>query len=50
MNYQNPQIAETAELLKKRMSELENKRDILRAIELKALFDQLKTLQPKLPN
>lgn len=44
MAYTNPQVAETAELLKKRFAELANKNDILRAVELKALFDQLKEL------
>ncbi len=44
MNYQNPRIAETAELLKERLAGLENKRDILRAVELRALFDEIKTL------
>src|SRR5665213_903567 len=44
MAYQNPQIAATADLLKRRASELENKADILRAVELKALYDELKTL------
>lgn len=44
MNYQNQQIAEVAALLKKRFAELENKNEILRAVELKALFDELKTL------
>jgi phenylalanyl-tRNA synthetase alpha chain len=44
MNYQNPQIAETAELLKRRLSGLDNKADILRAVEFKALFDELKAL------
>jgi len=47
MSYQNPRISETAELLKKRLDELENKADILRSIELKALFDELKTLPPE---
>ena len=46
MNYQNPRIAETAELLKKRLNELDNKREILRAVELKALFDELRILKP----
>jgi phenylalanyl-tRNA synthetase alpha chain len=46
MTYQNPQIADVAELLKNRAAELPNKADILRAIELKALYDQLKTLGP----
>lgn len=44
MSYQNPRIVETAELLKNRLSELDNKADILRAVELRALFDELKTL------
>ncbi len=44
MNYQNTRVAETAELLKNRLSQLDNKSDILKAIELKALFDELKTL------
>lgn len=47
MSYQNSRIAETAELLKRRLSELANKRDILRAVELKALFDEIKTLPPE---
>lgn len=46
MSYQNPRIAETAELLKKRFPELENKAEILRAVELRALFDEIKTLPP----
>jgi phenylalanyl-tRNA synthetase alpha chain len=44
MNYQNSQIAEAAEVLKKRLAELEVKSDIFRAVELKALFDEIKTL------
>lgn len=47
MNYQNSHIADVAELLKKRAAGLLNKADILRAIELKALYDQLKTLSPE---
>jgi len=47
MSYQNTRIAETAELLKKRATELQNKQEILRAVELKALFDELKTLPPE---
>lgn len=46
MSYENTRVAETAELLKKRLSELDNKADILRAIELRALFDEIKTLPP----
>jgi phenylalanyl-tRNA synthetase alpha chain len=47
MNYQNQKVAETAELLKKRFADLENKSEILRAVELKALFEELKTLPAK---
>lgn len=47
MSYQNPRIAETAELLKKRAAELDNKADILRAVELRALFDEIRTLPPE---
>ncbi len=47
MSYQHSRIAETAELLKKRFAELDNKREILRAVELKALFEELKTLPPE---
>jgi phenylalanyl-tRNA synthetase alpha chain len=44
VNYENAQIAKTAELLKARFNELEPKADILKATELKALFEELKTL------
>ncbi len=44
MNYQNPRVAETAELLRKRVAELDKKAEILRAVELKALFNELKIL------
>lgn len=44
MNYQNSRIAEVAATLEKRFAELSNKADILRAVELKALYDELKTL------
>ena len=46
MSYQNSRIAATAELLKKRFKGLERKQEILRAVELKALFDELKILPP----
>ena len=45
MAYQNSEIAKVAELLKKRLGGLENKTSILRAPELKALFDGLKLLK-----
>jgi phenylalanyl-tRNA synthetase alpha chain len=44
MNYTNPQVAETADVLMARVTELANKADILKATELKALYDQIKTL------
>lgn len=44
MDYQNSKIAETSELLKRRLAELENKTDILKAIELKALYAEIPTL------
>lgn len=47
MSYKNPRIAETAELLKKRLAGLDDKAEILRAVELKALFDEIKTLPPE---
>lgn len=47
MSYQNSRIAETAELLQERFAKLDNKRDILRSVELKALFEELKTLPPE---
>jgi phenylalanyl-tRNA synthetase alpha chain len=44
MNYQNPRVAEVAELLQKRLAETDNPAEVLRAVELKALFDELRTL------
>jgi phenylalanyl-tRNA synthetase alpha chain len=44
MNYQNPRIAEVAELLKGRLGELQDKSDILKAVELKALYAEIPTL------
>ncbi len=44
MTYQNDRIAEVANVLKKRFSELTNKADILRAIELKALYAEIPNL------
>jgi phenylalanyl-tRNA synthetase alpha chain len=45
MSYQNPRVAKTAELLKKRLED--GDKAVLRAPELKALFDELKTLPPQ---
>ncbi len=44
MNYQNPSVAKTAEILKKRLQESENSADIMKSVELKALYDELKVL------
>ncbi|HVI60674.1 MAG TPA: hypothetical protein VM535_00795, partial [Candidatus Saccharimonadales bacterium] len=44
MSFKNSRVADTAELLKKRFAELDNKADILRAAELKGLFEEIKTL------
>jgi len=46
MTYQNQKIAEVAELLRGRFAELKVKADILKAVELKALYAEL----PQLPN
>lgn len=44
MNYYNPKVAEVSELLAKRFTELEDKTDILKAVELKALYAEIPTL------
>ncbi|MBA3758060.1 phenylalanine--tRNA ligase subunit alpha [Candidatus Saccharibacteria bacterium] len=44
MPYQNSRISEVAELLKKRLEGLENKADILKAVELRALYSEITTL------
>jgi phenylalanyl-tRNA synthetase alpha chain len=44
MSYQNARIAEIAEQLKERFIELGNKADILKAVELKALYAEIPTL------
>ncbi len=44
MNYQFPTIAETADVLTERIASLENKADILKSVELKALYDELRIL------
>jgi len=47
MSYTNQQIAQAAEVLRKRFEELEDKSQILKAVEIRALFDQIKTLPPE---
>lgn len=44
MSYQNAEVAKTADLLQKRMSESANKAEVLRSAELKALYAQIATL------
>lgn len=44
MSYQNPKISEVADVLKQRFNELESKADILKAVELKALYAEIPTL------
>jgi phenylalanyl-tRNA synthetase alpha chain len=44
MAYQNPKIAEVADTLKARITELENKADILKATELRALYAEIPSL------
>lgn len=44
MTFQNPKIADVAKTLTARLGSLESKADILKAVELKALFDELKVL------
>lgn len=46
MSYQNPRIADVAEQLKARLADLENKADILKATELRALYAEIPTLPP----
>ena len=45
MTYSNSKIAEIAEKLKKRLTKLEHKADILKAVELKALAAEIPTLK-----
>jgi phenylalanyl-tRNA synthetase alpha chain len=44
MNYQYESVAKTAELLKKRLSDLKDANDILKSTELKSLYEELKLL------
>ncbi len=47
MEYANQKIAETADLLKRRLEESDDKRSILRAVELKALYAEIPLLPPE---
>lgn len=44
MSYQNPRIAEVADALKKRFDELEDKTEVLKAVELRALYAEIPNL------
>lgn len=44
MNYQNQRIAEVAGVLKTRLTTLDNKAEILKAVELRALYAEIPTL------
>ena len=47
MEYSNTRVAEVAEALKKHFEGLNNKADILKATELKALYSEIPTLSPE---
>ncbi len=47
MSYTNSQIADVAAVLAERFASLEVKSDILKAPELKGLYDQIRTLSPE---
>ncbi|HEY4160831.1 MAG TPA: phenylalanine--tRNA ligase subunit alpha [Candidatus Saccharimonadales bacterium] len=46
MSYQNLKVQEAADLLKSRFAEQQNKPDILKAVELRALYAEIPTLPP----
>lgn len=47
MNYENEKIILVAELLKSRLKKLDNKSDVLKAVELKSLYAEIPTLPVK---
>lgn len=47
MSYQNPRIAEVAQVLLERLPQLEHKADIVKAVELKALYAEIPQLAPE---
>lgn len=47
MDYRNPRIAEVADMLKQRFAEAHDKSEVLRAVELKALYAEIPTLPPE---
>ena len=44
MEFKNPEVAKAARQLREKFEKLENKRSILRAVELQALYDRIKEL------
>src|SRR3954465_1373348 len=46
MEYKNPEVRKVAQLLKKKFEQLDDKRAILRAAELSALYESIKGLPP----
>ncbi len=44
MSYQNSRVAEVADALKKRLGELQDKSDILKAVELRSLYAEIPSL------
>jgi phenylalanyl-tRNA synthetase alpha chain len=47
MDYHNQKVADVAMLLKDRCAKLENKADILKAVELKTLYSEIPSLPPE---
>ena len=47
MSYQNSRIAAVAEQLKTRLNELQDKTEVLKAVELRALYSEIPTLPPE---
>lgn len=47
MNYENSRIADVAEQLKVRFNDLQDKSEILKAVELRALYAEIPTLPPE---
>lgn len=47
MSYENARVAEVAETLKARLNELADKAEILKAVELRALYAEIPTLPPE---
>lgn len=44
MSYQNSRVAEVAEMLKSRLGELQDKSEVLRAVELRSLYAEIPTM------